>query len=157
MRLAGEANWWSPAPLRRLYDRIGLKEADDESDETADGLAAALGIHRGARVEVVGALDEALARAVERAAGSIVPATETGADVVVLAARRASDLARLGDLAHQVKEDGTIWVVRPEDKLSKSVRAHGEAAGLTEGPTVTLTDEYVGDRLDLRTDGNGRH
>jgi RND superfamily putative drug exporter len=27
MRLAGGANWWSPAPLRRLHDRFGLKEA----------------------------------------------------------------------------------------------------------------------------------
>jgi RND superfamily putative drug exporter len=27
MRLAGEANWWSPAPLHRLHDRIGLTEA----------------------------------------------------------------------------------------------------------------------------------
>ncbi|WP_242454580.1 MMPL family transporter [Bailinhaonella thermotolerans] len=27
MRLAGHANWWSPAPLRRLHRRIGLTEA----------------------------------------------------------------------------------------------------------------------------------
>jgi RND superfamily putative drug exporter len=27
MRLAGRANWWAPAPLRRLYARIGLREA----------------------------------------------------------------------------------------------------------------------------------
>jgi putative drug exporter of the RND superfamily len=27
MRLAGDANWWSPAFLRRLHDRIGLAEA----------------------------------------------------------------------------------------------------------------------------------
>jgi RND superfamily putative drug exporter len=27
MRLAGEANWWAPAPLRRLHDRWGLQEA----------------------------------------------------------------------------------------------------------------------------------
>jgi RND superfamily putative drug exporter len=27
MRLAGSANWWAPAPLRRLHDRIGLREA----------------------------------------------------------------------------------------------------------------------------------
>jgi RND superfamily putative drug exporter len=27
MRLAGNANWWAPAPLRRLHDRIGLREA----------------------------------------------------------------------------------------------------------------------------------
>ncbi|MFG2296416.1 MMPL family transporter [Streptomyces sp. NPDC048603] len=27
MRLAGPANWWAPAPLRRLHDRIGLRES----------------------------------------------------------------------------------------------------------------------------------
>lgn len=26
MRLAGEANWWAPGPLRRLHNRIGLRE-----------------------------------------------------------------------------------------------------------------------------------
>jgi RND superfamily putative drug exporter len=26
MRLAGRANWWAPAPLRALHDRIGLHE-----------------------------------------------------------------------------------------------------------------------------------
>jgi hypothetical protein len=26
MRLAGEVNWWAPKPLRRLHDRIGIKE-----------------------------------------------------------------------------------------------------------------------------------
>ena len=156
MRLAGEANWWAPAPLHRLYERIGLKEAPQEEDDDVAGLVAALGIRPGARVEVAGALDDALARAVKRAAGRIVPSTESEADVIVLGAQRATDLARLGDLAQNVKEDGTIWVVRPEDKLSKSVQAHGEAAGLTGGPTVVLTDEYVGDRLD-RADGNGTH
>ena len=32
MRLAGEANWWAPAPLRRIYERFGLSEltVDDE-------------------------------------------------------------------------------------------------------------------------------
>jgi RND superfamily putative drug exporter len=27
MRVAGDANWWSPALLRRLHDRIGVAEA----------------------------------------------------------------------------------------------------------------------------------
>jgi putative drug exporter of the RND superfamily len=27
MRLAGEANWWAPAPLRRLQRRWGVREA----------------------------------------------------------------------------------------------------------------------------------
>lgn len=26
MRIAGDANWWAPAPLRRLHDRLGLRE-----------------------------------------------------------------------------------------------------------------------------------
>jgi putative drug exporter of the RND superfamily len=34
MRLAGEANWWAPKPLRRFHDRFGLKEVVD--DEPAD-------------------------------------------------------------------------------------------------------------------------
>jgi trehalose monomycolate/heme transporter len=28
MRLLGEANWWAPAPLRRLYARYGIREDD---------------------------------------------------------------------------------------------------------------------------------
>lgn len=32
MRIAGDANWWAPAPLRRLHDRIGISEADDDVD-----------------------------------------------------------------------------------------------------------------------------
>lgn len=28
MRLAGNANWWAPGPMRRLYERFGLSEAD---------------------------------------------------------------------------------------------------------------------------------
>jgi len=30
MRLAGNANWWAPAPLRRVYERIGISEHDGE-------------------------------------------------------------------------------------------------------------------------------
>ena len=28
MRLLGRANWWAPGPLRRLYARYGIREAD---------------------------------------------------------------------------------------------------------------------------------
>lgn len=31
MRLAGEANWWAPAPLRRLHDRFGISDAEPET------------------------------------------------------------------------------------------------------------------------------
>jgi len=29
MRIAGDFNWWAPAPLRRLHNRIGLRETPD--------------------------------------------------------------------------------------------------------------------------------
>jgi RND superfamily putative drug exporter len=32
MRLAGEANWWAPAPLRRIYDRWGFSESEPEDE-----------------------------------------------------------------------------------------------------------------------------
>ena len=32
MRLAGEVNWWAPPSLRRLHDRIGIKEHVDLPD-----------------------------------------------------------------------------------------------------------------------------
>jgi RND superfamily putative drug exporter len=34
MKLAGEANWWAPAPLRRFHDRFGLREG--EAPEAAE-------------------------------------------------------------------------------------------------------------------------
>ena len=29
MKLAGEANWWAPKPLKRLYDRFGISETEE--------------------------------------------------------------------------------------------------------------------------------
>ena len=38
MRLAGEANWWAPAPLRRIYERWGFSESEpDERHVHLDG------------------------------------------------------------------------------------------------------------------------
>jgi RND superfamily putative drug exporter len=36
MRLPGDANWWAPAPLRRLHDRFGFSEHVDLDDELAE-------------------------------------------------------------------------------------------------------------------------
>ena len=43
MRLAGEVNWWAPAPLRRFHTRFGIREtpADPVVDLTVDGLQPA--------------------------------------------------------------------------------------------------------------------
>jgi RND superfamily putative drug exporter len=44
MRLAGEWNWWAPAPLRRFHDRFGISETvdltDDEDVTAPAGVAA---------------------------------------------------------------------------------------------------------------------
>lgn len=36
MTLAGERNWWAPAPLRRLHDRFGISEAPPEEPRLAE-------------------------------------------------------------------------------------------------------------------------
>ena len=35
MRLAGEANWWAPAPMRRFYERFGISEHVDLDEPAA--------------------------------------------------------------------------------------------------------------------------
>jgi putative drug exporter of the RND superfamily len=37
MRLAGDANWWAPAPLRALHRRLGLSEASLSPDDAETG------------------------------------------------------------------------------------------------------------------------
>ena len=37
MKLAGEANWWAPAPLRRFQERFGLHEAPPDDEPPAGG------------------------------------------------------------------------------------------------------------------------
>ena len=37
MRLAGRANWWAPAPLRRIHHRFGVRDAPDPLAPAAEG------------------------------------------------------------------------------------------------------------------------
>jgi RND superfamily putative drug exporter len=37
MRLAGNANWWAPGPLRRFHDRFGISEHVDLDPVESDG------------------------------------------------------------------------------------------------------------------------
>jgi len=39
MRLAGDANWWAPGPLRRLHARFGISEGGGEEPGAASELA----------------------------------------------------------------------------------------------------------------------
>jgi RND superfamily putative drug exporter len=36
VRLAGSANWWAPAPLRRFYERFGVAEAAERDQRNRD-------------------------------------------------------------------------------------------------------------------------
>jgi len=41
MKLAGEANWWAPGPLKRFYDRFGIAEHDELPDLVPDSVELA--------------------------------------------------------------------------------------------------------------------
>ena len=43
MRLLGRANWWAPAPLRRLYARYGIREDDGPAPAAGRGAGAPAG------------------------------------------------------------------------------------------------------------------
>jgi RND superfamily putative drug exporter len=34
MKIAGRANWWAPAPLRKIHDRFGLSEEGGHDSRT---------------------------------------------------------------------------------------------------------------------------
>ena len=38
MKLAGEANWWAPRPLRRFHDRFGIREAEQQPPSVVDAV-----------------------------------------------------------------------------------------------------------------------
>jgi RND superfamily putative drug exporter len=40
MRLAGDANWWAPAWMKRIYDRVGFSEAAAEEAAASLDLTA---------------------------------------------------------------------------------------------------------------------
>jgi putative drug exporter of the RND superfamily len=44
MTLLGPANWWAPAPLRRLHQRLGLHEAPAHPASLAAREPAAAGV-----------------------------------------------------------------------------------------------------------------
>jgi len=55
MRLLGRWNWWAPAPLRRLHDRVGLREpADDGGDLVSAGTLEVAPDRAGNRRDVAG-------------------------------------------------------------------------------------------------------
>ncbi|MDT0307362.1 MMPL family transporter [Streptomyces sp. DSM 44917] len=47
MRLAGNANWWAPGPLRRLHDRFGLSETAPDDDPPAPAPSPELATRKG--------------------------------------------------------------------------------------------------------------
>jgi trehalose monomycolate/heme transporter len=51
LRLLGKFNWWAPAPLHRLWQRIGFTEAANESMETSEGTQSVPAEHS-AKIEV---------------------------------------------------------------------------------------------------------
>lgn len=119
MALLGEWNWWAPGPLRRLHDRFGISEGDDELDAVSPPgspapppdapLPAAVNGH-GARPdglptrvqERVRRVDRALTRAAEHLDAGETARAVTALDAVqanLRAALRATRGAALHDPA----------------------------------------------------------
>ena len=108
MRLAGDANWWAPAPLRRLHERIGLRDAADEP--------VLVGIRRGRTRPRKGHVT-------------------TGQEV---APRRARARRGEGEqLREEILDAAARLLVETGDEDAVSIRAIAEAVGVTP-PSIYL-------------------
>ncbi len=102
--------------------------------------AEKVGVKPGQRVRVLGPVESGLA-----ADGTVVDSGE--ADVVLLGAESADDLARMDELRDGMARDGAIWVIRRRgrsDLTEAMVIAAGRDAGLYDVKIARISDTHTG-------------
>ena len=104
-----------------------------------------LGVKAGEKVALFGVAASTFAGC------EIVSARAIGsADHIFLLATKATDLHRLRDLRQKMKEDGSIWVIRPKGKdtpvTEAASMAAGKAAGLVDVKVVRYSDTHTAEK-----------
>jgi RND superfamily putative drug exporter len=126
MKLLGRANWWAPAPLRRLHERYGLHEA-----ETAVLVVEASG-RRGVGDGGVEVEAEVASRVLEREL-----AAEVGPAVEGLVEERL----RVGERTDRVREVGS-----PHHVVGGQQVGHLDRDGIPDDREVTMAGDVLARR-----------
>ncbi|MHA7652977.1 MMPL family transporter [Mycobacterium sp. ML4] len=118
LRLAGDLNWWAPAPLRWLHSRIGISEGPSDAVEKVPAAAP---------VEAPTALDDLALRAAMQAAEEL-------AEVSSAPPRTPSEIEVLPGRHLVATVNGTVIVVAHRDRtpLSQHSLAARQMAALVE-------------------------
>jgi hypothetical protein len=104
-----------------------------------------LGVKRGQRISIAGALDPAFLGDLD-----VSTRVRKDSDVIFLAANHRDDLQRLEKLRESLTPAGAIWVIRPKGVAGiteAEVMAAGKAAGLVDVKVVRFSDTHTAEKL----------
>jgi hypothetical protein len=113
-----------------------------------------LGVKAGMRVWITGAIEEGFQKELEGRGATVmrrVPAASRGdVDLIFYPADRRAALARLAELATNLKPDGALWVVRPKgirEITEGDTMAAGKRAGLVDVKVVSFSDTLTAEKF----------
>jgi hypothetical protein len=109
-----------------------------------------LGVRAGQKVVVVNLAHSALVGQLAATGARVTTRASGVADVIFLGANHASDLARLHRLKNRLKQNGSLWVVRPKGHTlitERDVLSAGKEAGLVDVKVVRLSDTHTAEKF----------
>ena len=104
-----------------------------------------LGIRQGVALALVGTFERDFLEELQALGAAVVPA-EDKPEVVCFAARKASDLERVADLARALPPKGALWVVYPKGVAAvreTDVTQAGRAAGLKDVKVAAFSPTHT--------------
>jgi hypothetical protein len=138
--------WSNDGTARDVRLHVGSSAAKwAEKIRNPKTVAEKLGVKRGQKISVVGALDTAFLGTLDYAC-KLMPES----DVIFFAANARQELTRLVALRKSLAPTGAIWVIRPKGVASISesdVMAAGKSAGLVDVKVVRFSDSHTAEKL----------
>jgi len=114
---------------------------------------AKLGVKEGARILLLGAVEEAFVEELRAAGARALRRMGRGTpafDVIFLAVERRESLERLGALASKIVPSGAIWTLRPKGQRAVTeadTMAAGKRAGLVDVKVVSFSDTLTAEKF----------
>ena len=112
-----------------------------------------LGVKEGARILLLGAVEEAFVEELRAAGATALRRMGRGTpafDVIFLAVERRESLEQLGALASKIVPSGAIWTLRPKGQRAVTeadTMAAGKRAGLVDVKVVSFSDTLTAEKF----------
>jgi len=110
-----------------------------------------LGVKPEWRVSVIGIDDDSLVQEIAAVAARLsVGRVIKESDAIFFGANRANDLTRIRRLKPALKQNGSLWIVRPKGHAGiseRAVMAAGKAAGLVDVKVVSFSETHTAEKF----------